>query len=95
MSTLIEQDQEPGTDVATNLGGTVVELARTLLQDLRDLRAGKITNHDANMRAQLGREIMRAVNLQFKGMRVISSQAKLVGTNKARKGKPFVEGQSA
>lgn len=66
-----------------NLSGTVVELARTLLQDLRDLRAGKITNRDAQTRALIGREVLRAVNLQFQGMRLISDQARLLGSSKA------------
>ena len=47
-----------------------------LIQDLKDLRAGKITNADARVRAQLGREILRGCHLQLEGMRLIEAQAK-------------------
>ena len=36
-----------------------------LIQDLEDLRAGKITNADARTRAQLAREILRSDHIQL------------------------------
>lgn len=49
------------------------EVTLGLIQDLRDLRAGKITNTDARTRAQIAREIMRGVHLALEGMKVIES----------------------
>ena len=45
-----------------------------LIQDLADLRKGKITNADARVRAQLAREILRAVHLTLEGMKTIEAQ---------------------
>lgn len=45
-----------------------------LIQDLHDLRAGKITNTDANTRAKVAREILRAVHYHLLGMRLIESK---------------------
>ncbi len=59
-------------DDPTTLNGVTLGL----IQDLRDLRAGKITNADARTRAQLAREIMRSMHLILEGMRVIDAQAK-------------------
>ena len=45
-----------------------------IIKDLEDLRAGDITNTDARTRAQLAREILRAVNLNMQGMKMIEAQ---------------------
>ncbi|MEL6110391.1 MAG: hypothetical protein AAFU85_30660 [Planctomycetota bacterium] len=55
------------------------EVTEELIGDLRALREGKITNADARTRAQLGREILRAVHLQLEGVKLIESKAKKVG----------------
>ena len=47
------------------------QVTLALVQDLQDLRDGKITNTDARTRAQLAREIMRAVHLSLQGMRML------------------------
>lgn len=47
------------------------EVTLGLVKDLRDLREKKITNADARTRAQLAREILRAVHLTLEGMRTI------------------------
>lgn len=57
---------------------TLNEVTLGLIQDLKDLRAKKITNTDARVRAQLGREILRSVHLQLEGMKVIEGKAKKV-----------------
>lgn len=57
---------------------SINEVTMLLIEDLKDLRAGKINNADARVRAQLGREILRSYHLQLEGMRFISSQAKPV-----------------
>lgn len=49
-----------------------------LINDLNDLRAGKITNTDARVRAQLGREILRSIHIQLEGMQLIEQRAKQV-----------------
>lgn len=47
-----------------------------LIEDLRDLRAEKITVHEARVRAQLAREVLRSVHLQLEGMKYLSETAK-------------------
>jgi len=47
-----------------------------LIGDLNDLRAGKITNADARVRAQLAREALRSVHLMLQGMNIIADGAK-------------------
>lgn len=49
------------------------EVTLGLCQDLKDLRARKITNADARTRAQLAREILRAVHLTLEGMKTIDA----------------------
>jgi hypothetical protein len=55
---------------------------RDLIGDLKKLRAGKITNADARVRAQLAREILRAAHLHLEGLKILSSNAKLIGEAK-------------
>lgn len=50
---------------------TLNEVTLGLIQDLKDLRVRKITNADARVRAQLGREILRSVHLTLEGMKII------------------------
>ncbi len=52
---------------------TLNEVTLGLIGDLRDLRAGKITNTDARTRAQIAREILRSVHLILEGMKVIQA----------------------
>lgn len=65
-----------GVDAAPDLTISLQEFAAELIQDVRDLRAGKITPRDARVRAALAREALRAVHLQFEGMRWIEQRAK-------------------
>lgn len=58
-----------------------------LIDDLKALRAGKITNTDARVRAQLAREILRSVHLQLEGMKRIEASAKTVRTIETKKKK--------
>lgn len=51
------------------------EVTIGLIDDLKLLRAGKITNADARVRAQIAREILRAVHLSLEGMRLIESKS--------------------
>ena len=44
-----------------------------LIEDLRALRKGKITNADARVRAQLGREILRGAHLYLEGLKYIEA----------------------
>ena len=44
------------------------ELIRGLVKDLSDLRAKRITNRDAKVRAELAREITRLARLQLDGL---------------------------
>lgn len=46
-----------------------------LMQDLQDLRRGKITARDARVRALLAREVLRAVHLQMEGMKYLEGAA--------------------
>jgi hypothetical protein len=64
------------------------EVTLGLVQDLRDLRAKKISNADARTRAQLAREILRAVHLTIEGMRVLNAPL-------ASKPKPAIEGRKS
>jgi hypothetical protein len=67
---------------------TLNEVTLGLIQDLRDLRAKKITNADARTRAQLAREILRSLYLTLEGMRFIeahNSPPALTQTPKAAK----------
>lgn len=58
------------------------QLAADLIEDYHALRAGRLTVRDARARATLAREAMRAVHLQFEGMRFLTEQAKLIGNGK-------------
>lgn len=55
-----------------------------LIQDIKDLRAGKITNTDARARALLAREALRAVHLQLEGMKWLSGSAKALPSPDAK-----------
>lgn len=64
--------EEEGLDGRIDLSSVTAGL----IKDLKDLRAGRITNSDARVRAQLGREILRSVYLQIEGA------ARLPGPNR-------------
>lgn len=55
----------------TSLADFTVEL----IQDLKDLRAGKISAKDARVRALLAREVLRSVHLHMEGLRYLDGQA--------------------
>ncbi len=54
-------------------------LAASLVEDYHLLRQGKLSVREARARANLAREAMRAVHLQFEGLRFMSEQAKQIG----------------
>jgi len=58
---------------------TLTRLARNLIEDYEQLRKGKLSVREARARANLAREAMRAVHLQFEGLRFMSEQAKRIG----------------
>ncbi len=60
------------------LPDTLSEFTTELMEDLRDLRAGKITPRDARVRALLAREVLRSVHLQLEGMKYMSETAKQI-----------------
>lgn len=61
---------------------TLNEVTLGLIQDLRDLREGKIKNADARVRAQLAREVLRSVHLMIEGMKTIEAETvKRLGTD--------------
>jgi len=47
------------------------EVTIGLIEDMKSLREGKITNSDARVRAQLAREILRGVHLHLEGIKMI------------------------
>ena len=55
----------------------VSEVTRMLIEDLRLLREGKITNTDGRVRAQLAREALRSAHLQLEGLKLIESKKPL------------------
>lgn len=67
--------QNDGPDDQTNSTMALTQFNVDLMQDLRDLRDGKITLADARVRAQLAREVLRGVSLQLEGMRFLSGKA--------------------
>lgn len=58
------------------LAEQLATFAIELMADVRDLRVGKISVTDARARAQLAREAMRAIHLQFEGMKWLEARAK-------------------
>ena len=49
-----------------------------LIDDLKQLRANQITNADARVRAQLAREILRAVHYHLQGVALIEAKTKAI-----------------
>ena len=68
----VKQDDQHNDLITESLEGFTL----SLIEDLKSLRAGEITNSDARVRAQLAREILRGVHLQLEGMRLFSETAK-------------------
>ena len=62
------------TDVP--LESSMSTLARSLIDDYHALRMGKISVREARARAGIAREAMRAVHLQFEGLKFLSGTAK-------------------
>lgn len=73
---------KPDKDVVP-LDVSLTRLATALVEDYHLLRAGKISVREARTRAAVAREAMRAVHLQFEGLRFMSEQAKQIGAGKA------------
>lgn len=67
---------KPATDGA--LASSLSTLARDLIDDYHDLRKGKLSVREARARAGIAREAMRAVHLQFEGLKFLSAQAKQI-----------------
>lgn len=65
------------------LATSLTALARDLIEDYRLLRSGKLSVREARTRAALAREAMRAVHLQFEGLRLLSESAKPIGGGRA------------
>lgn len=53
----------------------LTDITRGFLDDLSDLRAGRITNTDARVRAQLGRELLRSVHIQLEAAKTLQVPA--------------------
>lgn len=67
-------------DNGVDLPASLTRLARNLIEDYGLLRKGKLSVREARARANLAREAMRAVHLQFEGLRFMSDQAKRIGS---------------
>jgi hypothetical protein len=65
-----------------SLPDAVTQFTLDLIQDLKDLRAGKITPRDAKARAILAHEVLRSVHLQFEGMKYLAGAAKQISESK-------------
>ncbi|WP_428673663.1 hypothetical protein [Reyranella sp.] len=75
----MSKQHEPSPPLAVAL----TQLAQDLIADYRDLREGRIGVREARARALIAREALRAVHLNFEGLRLLSERAKPVN-GKAR-----------
>lgn len=66
------------TEVAPPLASSLTQLAQDLIADYHALRDGSLSVREARARALVAREALRAVHLNFEGLRFISEQAKLI-----------------
>lgn len=64
---------------AVPLAASLSQLAQDLIADYRALREGKLSVREARTRAAVAREAMRAVHLNFEGLRFLSERAKQIG----------------
>jgi hypothetical protein len=69
---------QPTEPVAAPLATSLTQLAQDLIADYHDLRAGKLSVREARTRAAVAREAMRAVHLNFEGLRFLSERAKQI-----------------
>ncbi len=60
------------------LASSLTRLAQDLIADYHDLRSGKLSVREARTRAAVAREAMRAVHLNFEGLKFISERAKQI-----------------
>jgi len=60
------------------LAASLSQLAQDLIADYRALREGKLSVREARTRAAVAREAMRAVHLNFEGLRFLSEHAKQI-----------------
>lgn len=63
------------------LASSLTQLAQALIADYHDLRSGKLSVREARTRAAVAREAMRAVHLNFEGLRFLSERAKQIGND--------------
>lgn len=63
---------------AMPLAASLSQLAQDLIADYRALREGKLSVREARTRAAVAREAMRAVHLNFEGLRFLSEHAKQI-----------------
>ena len=61
------------------------EIIKGLASDLKELRAGTISIGDAQARAMLGKQIFNGVRIYLNGMALLSSQAKPVLEDEAKR----------
>jgi hypothetical protein len=66
------RSEEPLTGIG------LTKFTSDLINDLNDLREGKLSVKDARARAMLAREILRSVHLQLEGAKFMSINAKPV-----------------
>jgi hypothetical protein len=70
----------PKPPQSSPLANSLTQLAADLIADYRDLRAGKLSVREARTRATVAREAMRAVHLNFEGLKFLSDRAKAIGS---------------
>ncbi len=66
----------------------LMEFTDDLIRDLDDLRAGKISTRDAQSRAELAKQVLRAIGLVVAAQKFIEGTARLVapdGTDAVRR----------
>ena len=55
-------------------GLNLEDFVKSMMQDLRDLRSGKITIFEANARSKLAHQAMRGVHLLLQGARMFNKE---------------------
>lgn len=61
-----------------NLSDRLTDFTMSLIGDLEDLRARRISVAEARVRAQMAREVLRSAHLQLQGLKLFSDQAKQI-----------------
>lgn len=73
---------------AAPLAQSLTQLAVDLIDDYRALRAGTLSVREARTRAAVAREAMRAIHLNFEGLRFLSERAKKIEASGAETADP-------